>query len=266
MNAGQLLFRIVVVFGVAFVVGTPSHAQFTAEPSENGSRKSVGLSTGDSTVAGRTHEPATVSSAPALLCQCIGEGESQTVKKIEQALRSPLHPAGLNLVEVNLRDVFEALQDEYQIPIHLDIVALEEIGLNSDEIVTINVRDVSLRSGLRLLLHDLQLTYVIENEVLMITTPQKAEENFKTCVYNVSDLIDARNEKEDIAALIDVLKMSLPEPSTDRNESTDIKPLKSGLLVIKQASAAHAQISELLAAIRKMRAAPAPARGAEIKP
>lgn len=266
MKGMHLFIRNVVLVGVVLVTSTRSHAQLAAEPSQNGSPKSAGLPTSDSTVAGRGHQPATSNNTPTIHCQCVGEDESQTVRKIEQALRSPLHSTGLDFVEIKLRDVFQALQDDYQIPIHLDIVALEEIGLSSEEIVTINVRGVSLRSGLRLLLHDLQLTYIIENEVLMITTPQKAEEDFKTCVYNVSDLIDAGTEKEDITALIDVVKMSLPDSGFDRNEVGDIKSLKPGLLVIKQTSAAHAEISELLATIRKMRAAPAPDRGPEIKP
>ena len=53
--------------------------------------------------------------------------------------------------------------------------ALEEIGVGTDEPVTINLHNVSLRSALRLMLKKLQLTYIIQDEVLMITTPEEAE-------------------------------------------------------------------------------------------
>ena len=39
------------------------------------------------------------------------------------------------------------------------------------------------------MLDDLELTYVIENEVLQITTPEQAEAQLVTKVYNVGDLV-----------------------------------------------------------------------------
>ena len=53
--------------------------------------------------------------------------------------------------------------------------ALEEIGVGTDEPVTVNLHNISLRSALRLMLKNLQLTYIIQDEVLMITTPEEAE-------------------------------------------------------------------------------------------
>ena len=60
---------------------------------------------------------------------------------------------------------------------------LEELGINTDETVTVNLHNISLRSALRLMLKDLQLTYIIQDEVLMITTPEEAEANLVVKVY-----------------------------------------------------------------------------------
>lgn len=114
-------------------------------------------------------------------------GEAE--QRIEKALRSPLHAAGLEFAEVPLKEVVTALTDDYGIPIKLDQTALEEIGLSSDEVVNVTLRNITLRSALRLMLKDLQLTYIIQDEVLMITTPQKAEENLVVKVYPVADLV-----------------------------------------------------------------------------
>ena len=114
-------------------------------------------------------------------------GEAE--QRIEKALRSPLHATGLEFAEVPLKEVVTALQDDYGIPIKLDQTALEEIGLSSDEVVNVTLRNITLRSALRLMLKDLQLTYIIQDEVLMITTPQKAEENLVVKVYPVADLV-----------------------------------------------------------------------------
>ena len=57
------------------------------------------------------------------------------------------------------------------------------------EPVTINLQNVTLRSALRLMLKNLQLTYIIQDEVLMITTPQDAETHLVVKVYPVADLV-----------------------------------------------------------------------------
>jgi len=55
--------------------------------------------------------------------------------------------------------------------------------------VTRNLSGVSLRSALRLMLKDLDLTYVIRDEVLLITTPEEANAKLVTKVYPVADLV-----------------------------------------------------------------------------
>ena len=49
----------------------------------------------------------------------------------------------------------------------------------------------SRSAALRLMLSALDLTYVVENEVLLITTPDKASNKLTTKVYPVGDLLAA---------------------------------------------------------------------------
>ncbi len=114
-------------------------------------------------------------------------GEAE--KRIDKALRSPLNSTGLDFAQVPLNEVVSTLQVDYGIPIQIDTPALDEIGVNTDEPVTVQLNNVSLRSALRLMLKNLQLTYIIQDEVLMITTPQQAETNLVTKVYPVADLV-----------------------------------------------------------------------------
>ena len=62
------------------------------------------------------------------------------------------------------------------------------MGVAPDSRITRNLKGVSLRSALRLLLHDLGLAFEIRNEVLSITTPEQAESHLATVVYDVADL------------------------------------------------------------------------------
>jgi hypothetical protein len=114
-------------------------------------------------------------------------GEAE--QRIEKALRSPLHQNGLDFVETPLKDVVDGLATDYGIPVQLDTPALEEVGINPDQPVTVNLHNVSLRSALRLMLKNLQLTYIIQDEVMMITTPDAAQKNLVVKVYPVADLV-----------------------------------------------------------------------------
>jgi DNA-binding CsgD family transcriptional regulator len=66
---------------------------------------------------------------------------------------------------------------------------LVDAGLGSDTPVTRNISGITLRSALRLMLGEMDLTYVIRDEVLMITTKTEAENMLSTKVYPVGDLV-----------------------------------------------------------------------------
>ena len=65
------------------------------------------------------------------------------------------------------------------------------MSIGGDTLVTKNLQGISLRSALKLLLDEMGLKYVIHNEVLLITSPTKAEseEFLITKFYDVSDLL-----------------------------------------------------------------------------
>jgi hypothetical protein len=55
--------------------------------------------------------------------------------------------------------------------------------------VNMSLSGISLRSALKIILEPLALTYVIQDEVMRITTETKAEELMSTRVYPVADLV-----------------------------------------------------------------------------
>jgi hypothetical protein len=95
----------------------------------------------------------------------------------------------MEFIETPLKDAIQILKDAHNIPIELDVKKLEEAGVNIDTPVTKNLSGITLRSALRLLLNDLELTYVVRDEVLLITTPEEAESQLITKVYPVGDLV-----------------------------------------------------------------------------
>ncbi len=116
---------------------------------------------------------------------------SKAEESIQAALRLPLK-APLRHDGEQLNIILETIQEEYNIPIVFDRAALDEVAISSESEVTVNLRNVSLRSALNIMFKEPgleDLTYVIDEEVLLITTKEKADETLKVKVYPVADLV-----------------------------------------------------------------------------
>lgn len=74
-----------------------------------------------------------------------------------------------------LSSVMRFFKDAYSVPIVIDEQSLEAANVTAEETITLELPTVTFRSALRLILNPLNLTFVIENEVLKITTRQEAE-------------------------------------------------------------------------------------------
>ena len=95
----------------------------------------------------------------------------------------------LNFVDTPLVDAIQFIAQQHEIPIIVEQLALDDAGIPSDEPMNLVLSGITLRSGLKILLQDLQLTYVIEDEVMKITTVDLANERLSTRVYPVGDLV-----------------------------------------------------------------------------
>jgi hypothetical protein len=210
-------------------------------------------------------QPAEATAADNDFCQCIGEGDSPAVARIEAALRGQLKSAGLDFSDTSLEEVVGFIQESYNIPVQLDTTALEEQGVDRQEPVTVSLHGISLRSALRLMLKHLQLTYIIQDEVLVITTPEEAESQLITCVYDVRDLVAGANDVGGPDALIDAIISSICNDTWAENGGGEavIEFLKPGMLVISQTRAVHEEIRALLETIRDVQKQPTPAAAAE---
>jgi hypothetical protein len=184
-------------------------------------------------------------------CRCQGD-QGPAADRIRTILLEPLKPSGLEFTDEPLKNIVSFLQGEYDIPVQLDVPALEDAGMTADEPVHVNLQNVSLKSALRLMLKTKTLTYVIRDEVLIITTPEEAESELVACVYDVRDLIGANTGEKELQGLVDVVVSCVASQSWAKNGGGEaqIKPIRSGLLVVAQTQAVHEEIGELLSLIR----------------
>ncbi len=92
-------------------------------------------------------------------------------------------------LDTQLGDVVADLELRHKINVELDNAALTADGKGSETLINKQLKDLTLKSALRLILEEQALTYVIENEVLVITTKTAAETKTPTRVYPVADLV-----------------------------------------------------------------------------
>lgn len=183
----------------------------------------------------------------------------QTDSQIEQALAQR---GSVDFSEVPLRQVVAELSRKFEVQVVLSLKKLEEASVSPETPVTRKATDLSFESILRLILSDLELTYLVRHECLMITTPEDAESQLETRVYPVLDLVTTGaaglrpsedDQKRDYDALINVILSTIqPDSWDDVGGPGAVDALdNAGALVISQTRDVHLQIEGLFAALRQ---------------
>jgi hypothetical protein len=164
----------------------------------------------------------------------------------EQKVREALGDiATMEFVETPLRDVVEYLKDAHAILIEIDTKALDDVGIATDTPITRNLKGISLRTALRVLLRDLSLTYVVEDGVLTITTVHAAAMRPTIRVYQVAHLLEGDAESgEELAAL---LRTALQNPKSD--EAALAVAAYGPLLIVRDTEEGQAAVERLLSQI-----------------
>jgi hypothetical protein len=182
-------------------------------------------------------------------------------RRIEFILDEPLQ-SPLEFPETPLNTITGLIQDEYDIPIVFHTAALDAIAVSPDVEITVSLRNITLRSALELMLHEIEdLTYLVDDEVLLITTEDVAESRLEVRVYRVDDLWELARPRDhqtgsgaDYSRLIGVITDCIEHDSWMDNGSGDgqIGLLPPGMLVIAQTQRIHAEIRLLLAELRRI--------------
>ncbi len=167
--------------------------------------------------------------------------------------------ATLEFIETPLSDVVEFLRDSQGLPIQISHKALNDAGVSADVPITQNLKGVPLRTALRVMLRDLDLTYRIDGDVLVITTREDARQNPSTRVYDVADLLPvSAADAEELAALVrQMLPDSAPRPHDPSRPPGARQPGQPAvaayhfLLVARGAEEDLLQVEQLLARLER---------------
>ena len=137
----------------------------------------------------------------------------------DQAIQAKLNkPVQVNFHNVPLRQAVEDLQQMTGMNIHLMTESLSTEAINPETPVSLKADNVSLKAALRVLLDQAHLTYMIQDEMLKITTHRAAQGNLVRKVYSVADLVipiddfitpDSQNYEASMQRIINSQKINL---------------------------------------------------------
>jgi hypothetical protein len=190
--------------------------------------------------------------------------EMSAAQRIESILQQPLK-APLQYEDQPLNEILDTLQHEYDLPILIDERALENFGISPDVEVTVNLRNMSLRSALNLILRQPAaeaLVYTIDNEVLMITTEEYANDRLVVVVYRVDELVEgesqwAQGQHNPYTPLVQVITSCVKQNSWAVNGQGlgQIHLMQPGILVVSQTKQVHLEVENLIDKLTNVRSA-----------
>ena len=155
-----------------------------------------------------------------------------------------------------LADVVEFLRDYTGLNIVLDAPALEEEGIARDVKINVRLAGVSLRSALRRITDPLGLTYLVKDEVVLVTSRTKMAGELRTHVYPVADLVvttqPARPGSDAVEELRDVVEAVIAPNSWDTVGGPGSVQYFGGakVVVVSQTPDVHEQVRDLLGQLR----------------
>ncbi len=176
------------------------------------------------------------------------------LSEAEQKIRDVLSKqAELRFEEMPLKDVMAKVQDEYGIQVQLDLAALGGEGIDADTLIDVEVKGVSLGSALRLMLRQRNMSCVVRDDVLQITTKDEADNWLVTRIYPVGDISD----QQDFSDLVGVITSSIATATWDEygGNGSVVSLGGTSSLIISQSQDVHDQVLQLLRSLRTVRRA-----------
>ena len=168
----------------------------------------------------------------------------------------------LEVVEKPLREVVQELSRQFQVQIVVSQKKLEEASVSPDTPITKKLHSLPLESILRRVLADLELGFVVRDNVLLISTPEDIESQLDTRVYPVLDLVTqlgrgsqgaSSNPERDYASLIDTITCTIAPDTWDAlgGPGSITAFDNAGVLVVSQTHEIQDQIGQLLQTLRR---------------
>lgn len=176
-------------------------------------------------------------------------------ERLQAALREPTM---LEFVETPLSDVVKFLEDFHKITIRIDEPAVKKLGKTADPPITKNLKGVSLRSALSLMLREMGAIGAVDHGALVITEPATLAKKLSLRLYRVDGLAATRTAGGPPEAAFDQVIQAITEavfPKTwhktgGRGTIAAVARSPVPVLAVMQTENVHRGIAEVLSQLR----------------
>ena len=186
-------------------------------------------------------------------------GTAPESSRLERLLASRVT---LSFGDMTLDGFADMLRQLHGLNVLIDHRALDDVGLKPTvRVAPVDLKNVALEEGLNLILDQLELTIIVRDSALVITTPEEAENHLEIRVYPVADLVQIvtagtrhRNPwNSDYDTLIETITSTIAPDTWDQvGGAGSIEPFPNTYsLVIGQVRTVHQQVQSLLTTLRR---------------
>jgi len=169
---------------------------------------------------------------------------------VSDAIQRSLHKqVTVRFTEVPFADALATLAKEHGVSLWIDRMALANEGIQVEEEVTLHMTEVSLSSVLRLICEPLGVQLIVQDEVLVATSEQRARESLETRVYDVGPLLFRKNVDELTEAITSCIQ---PDSWDEVGGPGSVQAMNDPpAIVIRQDSTIHVEIGALLESLQR---------------
>lgn len=173
------------------------------------------------------------------------ESLSENELRILESLKKPVH---FDFFETRMEDVLAEISDDYDLKIYIDPAAQRNAETPIlEELIVAKLSDISLESALDVILDSHQLTTIIKNEMLMITSKDIAKSTATTRVYPCPSDWPIAN----VELMETIFDSVSPESWEENGGHGNISPIADGV-VISAPQAIHRQVNGLYSQLQRL--------------
>lgn len=190
---------------------------------------------------------------------------SPEVDKLQRLLAQPLKKEGFQFKDMPLSEVADFVRKEYGLKVQLDPSSFDDLGLSEDEKLDANLSEMSLGAALKLTLHEVELTYILVHDTVVIASEDESFAWPLVGIYPVGDLLEVKQGAassaktqgltrypEDIDHLIEIIQATCYVDGWGDGDGY-IAAMQPSLLVVRHREEVHLEIQNLLSALRLAR-------------
>ena len=184
---------------------------------------------------------------------------------LEKAIESALNKTvDFTFDEIPLVDVAKTIRQHYGIELQFDVNPLKDASVDPmSTIISQHVRAISLRSALNRCLGQHELTCVIQNQMLIVTTRDKAKSILDTRLYPIDDLVQRSDRGDsgpensttsDASEFVSMIRSTIDPPTWSEvgGEGVVVAYDNGTILIVSQSQATQEKTANILAQLREV--------------